>query len=566
MLNINKSIKNKLITIQVLTAFLAITVVSIIFGTYSYSEFKQNEAANLKLLMSTFSRTISTEFNLASTMYADSLQVLTNDIKPEVNTLLQGKELQMLNVAVFFRSESVEVDTLLKSDLLTMDSVTYKGNSMQKISFTNLKEDTTKAIAYFFNVKNPLIYEHSADGVERFDFKLPPDTEAHSLERTRNHIVLGTQIINNRENSILGSICVRVPSKADEHLIASIKLGIVILILGLVAAMLFAWLFQRTISQPVLSLANSMKRVSEEQDYKVRAIEKGEDEVALLSKVFNDMLGQIERRDVSLSDAKDKLELRVKERTQELEQKTKELQNSNKELEQFAYVASHDLKEPLRMIRSFTQLIARRYKNVIDDEMDEYIYFIVDGVDRMQNLITDLLALSRVGTRLFKLKEVNFSHAIMKSTTNLRVMIQSNEASIAHGSMPVLVADEVQLIQLLQNLISNAIKFRSEHKPEIFIGADEKERHWLFWVKDNGIGIEKEYAERIFMIFQRLHDKGTYPGTGIGLAICKKVVEVHGGEIWFESELGKGSTFFFTIKKNLQQSPTIPTKQLVAVL
>lgn len=233
--------------------------------------------------------------------------------------------------------------------------------------------------------------------------------------------------------------------------------------------------------------------------------------------------------------------------------KLEELARSNAELEQFAYVSSHDLQEPLRMIASYLQLLQRKYQGKLDDKADKYIYFAVDGASRMQNLINDLLEFSRVTTKAREFEPTDCKSILEQVLLDLKVSIKENETSISYGSLPVVMADSVQFTQLFQNLISNAIKFRSEKAPEIEVSAKKETDQWLFSIKDNGIGIDPKYSERIFEVFKRLNKREEYPGTGIGLSICKKIVERHGGQIWVESEYGKGSTFYFTL-------PAIPIK------
>jgi PAS domain S-box-containing protein len=232
-----------------------------------------------------------------------------------------------------------------------------------------------------------------------------------------------------------------------------------------------------------------------------------------------------------------------------LKEAHEELKRSNSELEQFAYVASHDLQEPLRMVSSYTQLVMKRYGERLDGDAREFMNYVVDGAARMKQLIEDLLAYSRVGTKGKEFKATPVESALRRALTNLRAAIEESGAEVTHDPLPTVSADEVQLAQLFQNLVGNALKFRGPEKTKIRIEAREHPAEWEFAVKDNGIGIEKQYFERIFMLFQRLHTKGDYPGTGIGLAICKKVVERHGGRIWVESEPGKGSSFNFTLPK-----------------
>ncbi len=236
----------------------------------------------------------------------------------------------------------------------------------------------------------------------------------------------------------------------------------------------------------------------------------------------------------------------------DLEQSVAELGRSNADLQQFAYVASHDLQEPLRMVSSYTQLLARRYKGKLDTDADEFIAFAVDGATRMQRLIQDLLAYSRVRTGGHQFKPTSVDAALGYALDNLRHAMKESGAVVTHDSLPTVIGDEKQLAQLFQNLLSNAVKFRGEDQPRIHVSAKRTDVEWLFSVRDNGIGLDAQYADRIFVIFQRLHNRQEYPGTGIGLAICKKIVERHGGRIWVESEPGKGATFYFTIRGNEQ--------------
>ncbi|HEY3063583.1 MAG TPA: PAS domain S-box protein [Chloroflexota bacterium] len=224
-----------------------------------------------------------------------------------------------------------------------------------------------------------------------------------------------------------------------------------------------------------------------------------------------------------------------------------DLARSNAELEQFAYVASHDLQEPLRMVASYTQLLARRYAGKLDQDADDFIGFAVDGAKRMQDLINDLLAYSRVGTRQLQLQPVDTSELVKGVVADLAAAIAEAGATIVSDELPTVHGDPTQLRQLFQNLIVNGMKFRGQRSPEVRITAERQDNWWQFGVQDNGIGIEPQYLERIFVLFQRLHTRADYPGTGIGLAICKKIVERHGGRIWVESEPGQGTTFWFSL-------------------
>jgi light-regulated signal transduction histidine kinase (bacteriophytochrome) len=235
-----------------------------------------------------------------------------------------------------------------------------------------------------------------------------------------------------------------------------------------------------------------------------------------------------------------------------LAEKMTELRQSNEALEQFAHIASHDLQEPLRMVASYTQLLSSRYKGRLDADADEFIGFAVDGTQRMKRLIEDLLLYSRAGKGAPPMVEFNAGDSLREAVSNLSAALRESQAEVVSSSLPTLVGVRSQLVQVLQNLIGNAIKYRGDRIPRIQVSAvlngDEKgSREWVFSVADNGIGIEPKYYDRIFQIFQRLHGRGEYEGTGIGLAICKRILQQQGGRIWVESEPGQGSVFHFAL-------------------
>jgi light-regulated signal transduction histidine kinase (bacteriophytochrome) len=227
-----------------------------------------------------------------------------------------------------------------------------------------------------------------------------------------------------------------------------------------------------------------------------------------------------------------------------------ELTRSNHDLEQFAYVASHDLKEPLRKIHVYLQLLERRCGSLLDAEAHRFVGFAVDAAGRMQALVQDLLAYSRVGSRGKPFSPIDTAAAFDEAVANLETAIREAGGRVTRGPLPTVRGDATQLVQVFQNLLANALKFRGAAAPVVHVAAQPAEGHWRFGVRDNGIGIDPRYADRLFVLFQRLCSRSEYPGTGIGLAICKKIVERHGGRIGVQSELGKGSTFWFTLPAN----------------
>jgi two-component system CheB/CheR fusion protein len=241
------------------------------------------------------------------------------------------------------------------------------------------------------------------------------------------------------------------------------------------------------------------------------------------------------------------------ELNKQLKQRADELAASNVELERFAYVASHDMQEPLRMITSFLQLFRKKYQEKIDDTAEQYLHFVMDGADRMKRLITDLLEYSRIGSNKGVAESIDINQ-LMKEVQEVFVnRIAECEATIVCKDLPVIMGNKTQLFQLFQNLVGNALKYIGKEKPIVIVSGQEEDNHFLFSVQDNGIGIKPMFFDKIFVLFQRLHHKHQYSGTGIGLSVCKKIVEKHGGKIWVTSEPDKGSTFYFTISKHLDQ-------------
>ncbi len=268
------------------------------------------------------------------------------------------------------------------------------------------------------------------------------------------------------------------------------------------------------------------------------------------------VLVQKRTSELEIANAQLQIEISQRQSVQEnLQEAARELERSNRDLEQFAYVASHDLQEPLRAVAGYVRLLERRFPDRIDPKAAEYVTGAADGAARMERLITDLLAFSRVGTHGGNLVDTDLNQLLRDALHNLQASIRSAQAVVTSDPLPSLAVDPTQIVQLFQNLLGNAIKFRSERLPKIHVGAQHSQDGWTLSVRDNGIGIERQYFDRIFQIFQRLHTRRQYPGTGIGLAICKRIIERHRGAIWVESESGAGSVFYFTL-------PDLPAKDL----
>lgn len=326
-----------------------------------------------------------------------------------------------------------------------------------------------------------------------------------------------------------------------QHLSYVTRSGILYTLCAVFIGTIFAIILGNTITRPLRSLLFGAKRLSQDRlDVPVPVTTNNE--VGLVARAFNVAMERLARQRKALE-----TEIAERRRAEEaLKQANASLARSNQDLEQFAYAASHDLQEPLRTIKNFTSLLGRRYKNKMGGDADEFIGYIVDGADRMETLIRDLLTYSRAGRSSRAQALVDCSHALKLALSNLRSAVDSSGAAITSSELPQVMANDTEMVQLFQNLVGNAIKYRSERPAEIHISASKREGQWVFEVRDNGMGVPAHEQDRIFRVFQRLHGR-EMPGSGIGLATCAKIVERHGGHIWVESEVGVGSSFKFTL-------------------
>jgi signal transduction histidine kinase len=355
----------------------------------------------------------------------------------------------------------------------------------------------------------------------------------------------------------IGNVYVVADTREWSNALRAFLVILVTLFSMVLAVGLLVSLGLRFVTRPIEDLAHLMNRMVRERDFSLRARKRGNDEIGALVDGFNNMLEEIGSRRAEAERAQRELKTRVaeldaevKERRraeEELRRHTDELQRSNRELGQFAYVASHDLQEPLRAISGCVQLLAQRYRDKLDGRANELIEHTVSGALRMQALINDLLSYSRVSTRARPFEMCDVSEPLRQALANLEFAAKEASATVTSDPMPVASIDPTQLTQLFQNLIGNAFKFRAERAPKVHVGAQLKPGGYVFSVHDNGIGIEPQYIDRIFGVFQRLHNRNQYPGNGIGLAICRKIIERHNGRIWVDSTPGEGSTFYFTL-------------------
>ena len=371
------------------------------------------------------------------------------------------------------------------------------------------------------------------------------------------------------EDEIIGAVCLRSDL---QPMYAMLNRGVCIVISVLLLAFLAAYLvssrLQRIISKPILDLADIAKDVSEKKDYSTRAVSRTNDEVGVLINTFNEMLEQIQQRDTALVKARDDLEERVNLRTADLttanEQLTREvaereksearqaellntIAKTNEELKDFAYIISHDLKAPLRGISTLTEWIVNDYADKFDDDGKEQMKLLSSRVCRMHNLIEGVLQYSRVGRVNEEQVQINLNELLPEVID--MVSPPENIAVTIENELPVITGEQTRIMQVFQNLISNAIKYMDKPEGQVKIGCVEEENCWVFSVSDNGPGIEEKYFEKIFQIFQTLSSRDEFESTGVGLTVTKKIVELYGGRIWVKSNLGQGSTFFFSFLK-----------------
>ncbi len=462
--------------------------------------------------------------------------------------LLAGTAVIYFNV-VRFKEE-------MKRDLASFADV-FAGSSTAALTFGDPKtaneilrsvSPRTSIVAIaLYDAKGHLFAQWRRNPGTRF----PPAPEPDGSHFDDNALVAFRPVLLDGDR--LGTVYLRSNLKElrDRVWTQALTVGFVFLAAGIVALLLSSWL-QRLISGPILALAGTARAVSERRDYSIRAARRSSDELGTLVDAFNDMLNQIQRRDSELREAKEALEERVRERTRELEQRNEELNQSNKELDDFAYIASHDLKEPLRGIHNFSSFLIEDYAARLDDEGRSKLETLMRLTRRMETLIDSLLQFSRLGRVDLAVDQVNLNEIVAEMLDSLAISLQEDRVEVrVPRPLPTVRADRVRVGEIFDNLIVNARKYNDKADKWIEVGWRENPAGPpVFYVRDNGIGIPEKHHDAVFRIFKRLHGRDKYGGgTGAGLTIVKKIVERHHGRIWLESAAGEGTTFYFTLEE-----------------
>lgn len=444
--------------------------------------------------------------------------------------------------------------------LASMNTATLKFDDQKTARETtvNLGEDTHVLAAVVYDSRGVPFATYARK--DRRQFTPPTPRQDYSI--TSEHIDVFQPIMLDQER--IGTALVRTDVEPlNEAISKYLSIGTGVLLFSGLTAFLISMQLQKVISRPLLDLSRMAQQVSATKDYSLRASKQSEDEIGQLIDAFNEMLRQLQTRDAELNKARDTLEIRVQERTRELELEiaerarvedslrafTRKLEVSNRELQDFAYVASHDLQEPLRKVQAFADRLKLKYGQPLGAEGTDLLSRMQNAGSRMQALINDLLAFSRVTTKANPFQEVDLTQVVREVVSDLEVRVQQTKGKVECGPLPTVQADAMQMRQLFQNLIGNALKFHTENQPPLVrvtgqvIAVQGQPPLCELQVADNGIGFDEKYLDRIFTVFQRLHGRGVYEGTGIGLAICRKIVDRHGGMITAKSKPGAGATF-----------------------
>jgi len=473
-------------------------------------------------------------------MLTCTVAVLAGFIVLSVQDYLKGKD----RISTSFSTYATIIAENSKAAVAFNDS----GDAGQILSALSSTGDVTLACLY--DSKGEVLAKYQRSDIKD-DIQLP---EAHSqgcVFSWRNFSVF--QDIN-LDNEKIGSIYLQVElRRIHREFLSNLLIGVVMTIGVLVFAYFLSLRLQAIVSGPIVKLSEIAKVVSDKRDYSLRARQYSDDEVGLLTVAFNKMLSQIQKRDRELVETNAQLEAKVERRTANLASTVEKLNQSNQQLQEFVYVASHDLREPVRKISSFGQLLIESLSGRLDEDEQENFNFMIDGANRMQQMIESLLTYSRITTKAAEFEDVDLGEIVKQIREfELSVKIEETKAVISVAEpLPTVKADQAQMRQLIQNLIGNALKYQKEGvTPEVAIRAVNCDDGMVrLEIEDNGIGIMEEQCENVFIMFRRLHSRQKYEGTGIGLAVCKKIVERHGGKIGVKSTYGQGSTFWFTLPR-----------------
>lgn len=469
---------------------------------------------------------------------------------------LKGTFVQDIFYSMSYQLPSMVIATPVKSKqgivtaiLCARVDLQHLSTIMQERSGNQVSEDTYLVNAQNYYITEPLYGKNYAlrktiytEGVKK---ALLGENGTARYQDYRGIYVYGAyNYVPNLEVALITEI------DEDEYLAPVKKMQETIIAIGFLMGVLSltaSWATVKVLFSPLNRLVSAVAQIDAEHLVFEEKFT-GKNEIVKLAETFSALTNRLQQTLVSRDILQQEVEMRKKAEEQ-LKGTMTQLTRSNQELEQFAYVASHDLQEPLRMVASYVQLLSERYKDQLDDKARKFINYAVDGATRMQTLIQDLLSFSRVTTRGLNFELVDCNKLLHQALGNLKVIIETSGAEITSAPLPQVQGDAMQIVQIFQNLLGNAIKFCANTPPEIQVGVEELDDMWRISVQDNGIGIDPKYADKIFIIFQRLHTREEYPGTGIGLALCKRIVERHGGEIGFESEPDKGTRFYFTLPK-----------------
>lgn len=457
-----------------------------------------------------------------------------------------------------FMARNLTVQTAVIADSCKA-AVAFDDAEDAKETLSSLRVHTAVVFGGVYDASGNLIASYYRYGEDKQI--QPVYLKAKGAEFTNNFLTVYKKIILDGE--VIGTVCVRSDlGPLYSMLSSSVKIVLVIIFISLAIAYLVSSRLQRVVSVPILSLTNMAKSVSEQRDYSVRGTKTSNDEIGFLIDAFNQMLEQIQARDRALVDANKQLEAKVAERTADLEASIEKLNSSNQQLREFTYIASHDLREPLRKISSFGQLLVASLGEKLEGDDKENLDFMISGAERMQQMVEALLTYSRVTSRTVDMVPVNLNKVVQELLEiELAVKVEETGAEVEIPEvLHNIKCDPAQVRQLMQNFIANGLKYQKKGTvPKVTVRSKTAEDGMIrVEVSDNGIGIKEDHFKDLFVMFKRLHSRSEYEGTGIGLAVCKKIIERHGGDIGVSSTYGEGSTFWFTIPAATAVEAAVP--------